>query len=201
MLHLLALKRQMHCYRCGEPYYKKDGKQHGHLKADCPKKASQAELNGEPLKAWAKNKPLAEKPMPAYNQSGQRSLHTLQTQAEIEAFKVENAWIKSENESVYNYLHEHLDQQEQLQREVNMLTLQAGMTPAPVQLVPTSGATATVRIHTVRRPQLALREVQPAEYRMLGFNLDGKLELWVHPNTYDDIMSGRSAGNSMGAAQ
>jgi len=36
MLHLLALKRQMHCYRCGEPYCKEDGKQHGHLKADCP---------------------------------------------------------------------------------------------------------------------------------------------------------------------
>jgi len=144
---------------------------------------------------------LEEKPVPADNQSGQRSLHTLQAQAEIEALKAENAWIKSENDLVHNYLHEHLDQQEQLQREVNMLTLQAGMTPAPVQLVPTSGATATVRIHTVRRPQLALREVQPAEYRMLGFNLDGKLELWVHPNTYDDIMSGRSAGNSMGAAE
>jgi len=60
MLHLLALKRQMHCYRCGEPYYQEDGKQHGRLKADCPKEASQAELNGEPLKVWAKNKPLAE---------------------------------------------------------------------------------------------------------------------------------------------
>jgi len=45
MLHLLALKRQMHCYRCGVPYSKKDGKQHGQLKAYCPQKASQAELN------------------------------------------------------------------------------------------------------------------------------------------------------------
>jgi len=182
----------MHCYRCGEPYYKEDGKQHGHLKADCPKKASQAELNGEPL---------AEKPVPAYNWPGQRSLHLLQAQAEIDALKVENAWITLENNLVHNYLHEHLDQQEQLQREVNMLTLQAGMTPAPVQPVPTSGATATARIHTMRRRKLALREVQPAEYRMLGFNLDGTLELWVHPDTYNDIMSARAEGNSMGAAQ
>jgi len=201
MLHLLTLKRQMHCYRCGVQYSKKDGKQHGHLKADCPQKASQAELNGEPLRAWAKHNPLEEKPVPAYNQPSQRSLHTLQAQAEIEVLKAENAWIKSENDSVHNYSHERIDQQEQLQREVNMLTLQAGMTPAPVQPVPTSGANATVRLHTMRRPQLALREVQPAEYRMLGFNLDGKSELWVHPDTYDDIMSGRAEGNSMGAAQ
>ena len=81
--------------------------------------------------------------MPAYNQSGQRSLHMVQTQTEIQALKAGNAWIKSENDSVHNYLHEHLDQQEQLQREVNMSTLQACMTPAPVQPVPTSGATAT----------------------------------------------------------
>ena len=199
MLHLLALKRQIHCYRCGEPYYKEDDKQHVHLKADCPKKASQAEINGEPLKAWAKNKLLAEKPVPAYNQPGQRSLHTLQAQAEIKALTAENAWIKSENNSVHNYLHDQLDQQ--LQREVNMLTLQAGMTPAPVQSVPTSGKSATARLHTMRRPKLALREVQPAEYRMLRFNLDGKSELWVHLDTYEDIMSGRAEGNSMGAAQ
>jgi len=82
-----------------------------------------------------------------------------------------------------------------------MLTLQAGMTPTPVQLVPTSGATVTVRLQTMRRPQLALREVQPAEYFMLGFNLDGKSEQWVHPDTYDDIMLGRAEGNGMGAAQ
>jgi len=106
-----------------------------------------------------------------------------------------------ENDLVHNYLHKHLDQQEQLQREVNILTLQAGMTPTPVQPVPTSGATATVRLHTMRRPQLALREVQPDEYHMLGFNLDGKSELWVHPDTYDDIMLGRAEGNGMGAAQ
>ena len=196
MLHLLALKRQIHCYRCGEPYYKEDDKQHVHLKADCPKKASQADLNGEPLKAWAKNKPWAEKPVPAYNWSGQRSLHTLKAQAEIEALKAENTWIKSENDLVHNYLHEHIDQQEHLQCEVDMLTLQAGMTHAPVQPVPTSGATVTVRLHTMRRPQLALREVQPAE-----FNLDGKFELCVHPDTYDDIMSGRAEGNGVGAAQ
>ena len=110
MLHLLALKRQMHSYRCGKPYYKEDGKQHGHLKADCPQKASQAKLNREPLKAWAKNKQLAEKPVPAYNWPCQRSLHTLQAQAEIEALKAENAWINSENDLVHNYLHEHLDQ-------------------------------------------------------------------------------------------
>ena len=158
-------------------YSKKDGEQFGHLKADCPQKTSQAELNGEPLRAWAKHKPLEEKPVPVYNRPGQRSLHTLQAQAEIEALKAENAWIKLENDLVHNYLHEHLDQQEQLQREVNMLTLQAGMTPAPVQPVPTSGATATARLHTMRRPQLALREVQPAEYHMLTLNLDRKSEL------------------------
>ena len=27
MLHLLTLKRQIHCYRCGVSYSKKDGKQ------------------------------------------------------------------------------------------------------------------------------------------------------------------------------
>jgi len=91
LLQLLAPKRQMHCYRCSKPYYKADGKQHSHLKADCPKNASQAEFNGEPLKVWAKNKPLAENLVPAYNQAGQRSLHTLQAQAEIDALKTENA--------------------------------------------------------------------------------------------------------------
>ena len=115
--------------------------------------------------------------------------------------KAENAWIKSENYLEHNYLHEHLDQQEQLQCEVNMLTLQAGMTPAPVQPVPTLGATATARLHTMRRPQLTLREVQPAEYHILGFNLDSKSELWVHLDNFNDIMSGRAEGNSMGAAQ
>jgi len=103
MLHLLALKRQIHCYCCGEPYYKEDDKQHGHLKADCPKKTSQAELNSEPLKVWTKNKPLAEKPMPAYNRAGQGSLHALQAQVNIDALKAGNAWIKSENDSVHNY--------------------------------------------------------------------------------------------------
>jgi len=92
MLHLLALKRQMYCYCCGEPYYKEDGMQHGHLKADCPKKASQAELNREPLKAWAKNKLLAEKPVPAYNWPSQRSLHTRQAQAAIEALRRSRWW-------------------------------------------------------------------------------------------------------------
>ena len=158
-------------------YSKKDGKQFGHLKADCPQKVSQADLNGELLRAWAKYKPLEEKPVSVYNRPGQCCLHTLQAQAEIEALKAENAWIKSENDWVYNYLYKHLDQQEKLQREVNMLTLQTGMTPAPVQPVPTSGATDTVRLHTMRRPQSALREVQSAEYRMLGFNLDGKSDL------------------------
>ena len=98
-------------------------------------------------------------------------------------------------------MHKHLDEQEQLQREVNMLTLQAGMTPAPVQSVPTSGKSATARLHTMRRPKLALREVQPAEYRMLRFNLDGKSELWVHPDIYEGIMSASAEGNGMGAAQ
>jgi len=35
----------------------------------------------------------------------------------------------------------------------------------------------------MRRPKLALREMQPAEYRMLGITLDSKSELWVHPDT------------------
>jgi len=147
-------------------------KQHDRLKSDCPQRTSQVELNGEVLRAWVKHKPLEEKLVTVYNRSGQRSLYTLQVQAEIEVLKAENVWIKLENDSVHNYLHEHLDQQEQLYREVNMLTLQTGMTPAPVQPVSTSGATTTVRLHTMRRPQSALREVQATEYRMLGFNLD-----------------------------
>jgi len=53
----------------------------------------------------------------------------------------------------------------------------------------------------MQRPQLTQRKVQPAEYQMLGFNLDGKTEMWVHPDTYNNIMSGREEGNCMGAAQ
>jgi len=53
----------------------------------------------------------------------------------------------------------------------------------------------------MRRPKLALREMQPAEYRMLGITLDSKSELWVHPDTYEEIMSARAEGICMGAAE
>jgi len=118
MLHLLALKPLMHCYRCGKTYYTEDGKR---VASHTIRKMA----SGPRTSRWQRSQCHLTTSLV----SAVCTRSKLRLKSRRSDLKVENAWIKLENDLVHNYLHKHVDQQEQLQREVNMLTLQAGMTP------------------------------------------------------------------------